>query len=354
MLPISPSADGAHLGRRPRRRACAHIGSASLGREQQQHGRRSCSPTTPSTMPVTSASAAPIGLDGVGDRQHAARSGTEMSTERPSMLDSAVQAVPEPMLASSRSASSWRSVYWAQRGSFQAAGGDAATSTTASQSTIRAICPSDSTAAPDRAAPSATSGGSGRVTSSRWPTRRLTASAKRAAAAAHDHGVVGVGVARAAEALGRRRRSAARRRACTSIRRAGDRADGVVGEADGALDAVERDRERAAVGLDEQRGHDRQRQRQADLRRSCPAPSSEVIRTSPPSSRIAARTASMPTPRPEMSLVTSAVEKPGWKSSSTARAMSIESTASAAISPRSAALRATARGVDAAAVVARP
>ena len=32
--------------------------------------------------------------------------------------------------------------------------------------------------------------------------------------------------------------------------------------------------------------------------------------TSPPSSRIAVRTASMPTPRPEMSLVTSAVEKP--------------------------------------------
>ena len=77
----------------------------------------------------------------------------------------------------------------------------------------------------------------------------------------------------------------------------------MVGEADGALDAVERDRERAAVGLDEQRGHDRQRQRQADLRRSCPAPSSEVSMTSPPSSRIAARTASMPTPRPEMSLV---------------------------------------------------
>ena len=42
--------------------------------------------------------------------------------------------------------------------------------------------------------------------------------------------------------------------------------------------------------------------------------------TSPPSPRIAARTASMPTPRPEMSLVTSAVEKPAEKSSSIARA----------------------------------
>ena len=42
-----------------------------------------------------------------------------------------------------------------------------------------------------------------------------------------------------------------------------------------------------------------------------PLPCSEVMMTSPPSPRIAARTASMPTPRPEMSLVTSAVEKPG-------------------------------------------
>ena len=75
-----------------------------------------------------------------------------------------------------------------------------------------------------------------------------------------------------------------------------------------------------------------------------PWPSSEVIMTSPPSPRIAARTASMPTPRPEMSLVNSAVEKPGEKSSSTARALSIESTASGAISPRSAALTATRAG----------
>ena len=82
-------------------------------------------------------------------------------------------------------------------------------------------------------------------------------------------------------------------------------------------------------------------------RRICdtvPSPSSEVIRTSPPSSRIVVRTASMPTPRPEMSLVTSAVEKPAWKSSSMALAESIVSIASSAISPRSAALRATFAG----------
>ena len=36
--------------------------------------------------------------------------GTVMSTLRPSMLDRAPEALPEPMLASSRSASSWMSV----------------------------------------------------------------------------------------------------------------------------------------------------------------------------------------------------------------------------------------------------
>ena len=48
---------------------------------------------------------------------------------------------------------------------------------------------------------------------------------------------------------------------------AGGGADGVVGEADGAVDAVEGDAEDAAAGAHEQRGHDRERQRQADLGR---------------------------------------------------------------------------------------
>ena len=57
-------------------------------------------------------------------------------------------------------------------------------------------------------------------------------------------------------------------------------------------------------------------------------PARSVMTTAPPSPRIALRTASMPTPRPEMSLVVSAVEKPGVKRSSIARAMSTVSTAS--------------------------
>ena len=68
------------------------------------------SPTTPRTTPVASASGSPIAstASAIGSTNAL---GTEMSTLRPSMLDSAVLAVPEPMLASSRKASSWRSVY---------------------------------------------------------------------------------------------------------------------------------------------------------------------------------------------------------------------------------------------------
>ena len=51
----------------------------------------------------------------------------------------------------------------------------------ASQSTMSAIWPSDMTAAPDRAEFSATSGGSGRVTSSRWPNRVVTVTASEPA-----------------------------------------------------------------------------------------------------------------------------------------------------------------------------
>src|SRR5581483_3079158 len=49
----------------------------------------------------------------------------------------------------------------------------------ASQSTISAICPSASTAPPDTGWPSETIGGSGRVTSSRWPTSSSTARPSR-------------------------------------------------------------------------------------------------------------------------------------------------------------------------------
>ena len=75
-----------------------------------------------------------------------------------------------------------------------------------------------------------------------------------------------------------------------------------------------------------------------------PAPCTEVSVASPPRPRMAERTASMPTPRPETSLIVSAVLKPAVKSSSAARGWSTEAISSALIRPRSQALRATRSG----------
>ena len=108
----------------------------------------------------------------------------------------------------------------------------------------------------------------------------------------------------------------------------------------------------APADLDEQRGHDRQRQRQADLRRSCRRPARRSSATSPPSSRIVVRTASMPTPRPEMSLRDLGGREAGGEQQLGGARGVDRATASSAISPRSTALRGDARGVDPAAVVA--
>ena len=109
MLPTSPSADGAYSlpGSTP---SIAQIASASAG-ETSSSTVPSSSPTVPSTIPVISDSASPIAS--TASANDSARTlGTEMSTERSSSMDSAVLALPEPMLASSRRASSCRSVYW--------------------------------------------------------------------------------------------------------------------------------------------------------------------------------------------------------------------------------------------------
>src|SRR5918912_1166657 len=87
-----------------------HISSASCG-VNSSSTEAPMSPTTPSTTPVASASGSPTVLtaSAIGSTRAA---GTVMSTLRPSMLERAVLAVPEPMLASSRRASSCRSLYW--------------------------------------------------------------------------------------------------------------------------------------------------------------------------------------------------------------------------------------------------
>ena len=129
----------------------------------------------------------------------------------------------------------------------------------------------------------------------------------------------------------------------TSIRLPGDRAHGVVGEADGALDAVERDRERAAVGLDEQRGHDRERQRQADLR-------DRALAELGGQQDLAAQLADRGADRVHADAAAGDVgrdlggREAGVEEQLDGARLSIASTASAVISPRSAALRATRRG----------
>src|SRR3954447_7205303 len=121
MLPISISADSPisvpdSTPRKP------HIWRASLGVKSSSTDAP-MSPTTPSTTPVTSASASPIAVTASAIGMTKAF-GTVMSTLRPSMLDRAVEAVPEPMLASSRSASSCKSVYWVNGMVLSRSGGD--------------------------------------------------------------------------------------------------------------------------------------------------------------------------------------------------------------------------------------
>ena len=237
-----------------------------------------------------------------------------MSTERPSSADSAVPAVPEPMLASSRSASSCRSVNWRAHGAGPFAGvrrrgrGRGRVARRVGERVAvddqGDLAVGEHGAAGERGAARPTSAGSGRVTSSRWPTRRVDGERD---AASRRPGTMTRVVAVAASARGRaarrRRRAAARRRAGRAC----------------AAPATERTGWSARRDACARRGRAGWRTARSSTSTSSaamiasvsgrriwavvPAPGSECSRTSPPSSRTVGRTASMPTPRPEMSLV---------------------------------------------------
>ena len=354
MLPISPRAESANSlsGSTPSRR---HIASASAGGNQQQHGARHVA-DDPEHDPGDLLLRRAGGLDGVGERQRARSRNGDVDGPPEHPRERGARGPRTDVRQLAQGVELEFGVLGAHGGGVlsQAATRAGVVVSTASQSMIRAICPSDMTAA---ARQSGVLGDLGRQRAGdqlALAEQGSDGDREGAGGSADDHGVLGVGRRRAAVALGGvdDRHDAV---AHDEHAAAGDRANRVVGQAHRALDAVERDRERAAVRLDQQRRHDGQRQRQADLRHACPRPSSEVIRTSPPSSRTVVRTASMPTPRPEMSLVTSAVEKPGVEEQLDGLGGSRSSSiASSAISPRSAALRATFAGSIAAAVVARP
>ena len=74
-----------------------------------------------------------------------------------------------------------------------------------------------------------------------------------------------------------------------------------------------RQHEALAADREQQAVEDRQRQRQLDRERRALAAASVWISMRPRSASMLRRTTSMPTPRPEISVTLSAVEKPGWK-----------------------------------------
>ena len=115
----------------------------------------------------------------------------------------------------------------------------------ASQSTIRAISPSERTAAPDTGASVGDVGGQRAGDELALADERRDGQRDAALLAPHDDGelaVVGALVAERGGGVDERQHAVAEDEHAL----AGDGAHGVVGEADGALDAVERDRERRA------------------------------------------------------------------------------------------------------------
>src|SRR6185312_14313908 len=105
MLPISPSAEIASSVPASTPSIPHRVPPSSTGKTSSTTA--SMSPASGIATPVTSCSAGPTASTASASGRTSAL-GTEMSTERPSIWESAVPAVPEPMLASSRRASSCR------------------------------------------------------------------------------------------------------------------------------------------------------------------------------------------------------------------------------------------------------
>ena len=344
----TPSRPHSALGVAPAGRAAATIASMS--------------PKTGSTTAVTSALGGADGVDGLGQRQRAAPTARRCRPGGRASPTARCAALPEPMLASSRSASSCRSVYRAHSrrpwSGGSARGGRWRRPGVGERVAVddqRDVAVGQHGAAGEGGARSPTSGGSGRVTSSRWPTSRSTASASRCSRAADDRRR-SVGVARrrrgraprAASSSGstpsrmhQHRARPATERTVWSARRSvrSTRSSGIANGAPPAstssadmIASVSGRRICAVVPWPELGGHARPRRRARGSR---------------------VRTASMPTPRPEMSLVARRSRSRARRAARSARAhVDRARRRPAAISPRSAALRGDPGGVDAAAVVA--
>src|SRR3954452_16262301 len=204
------------------------------------------------------------------ERRSATVFGTSTSIGRPTSRESAVAALPEPMFASSRSASSSSSVKVVFTLFLLGCCGETGRAAAIPDRDRVAVddqgdvAVGEHCAAGDRAAV---------ADLGRQRARDQLALADQAVdgerdavlRGAHDDSVGAVAEAFAPERV---RGVDERERAVAQDEHAlaGDGADRVLVEPERALDAVERHGEREPSRLDEQRGHDRERQRQADLR----------------------------------------------------------------------------------------
>src|SRR3954451_1801188 len=134
MLPISLRAETASSVPASTPSMAASVPASSTGNTSRTTA--SMSPASGIATPVTSCSGGPTASTASASGRTNAL-GTEMSTERPSIWDSAVPAVPEPMLASSRRASSCMvvNVLMGLRGPFEVlgSGGDTGRATGAGE-----------------------------------------------------------------------------------------------------------------------------------------------------------------------------------------------------------------------------
>src|SRR4051812_11656728 len=271
MLPISLSAETASSVPASTPSIPASVAASSTGKTSRTTA--SMSPASGMATPVTSCSGGPTASTAWPSGRTNAL-GTEMSTERPSICDSAVPAVPEPMLASSRRASSCMvvNVLMGLRGPFEVLGSGGDTGRAIGGGRVDGVAVDDQgDAAVRQDGAAGDRGTTGDVRRQRAGDQLALADEVRdrqreaAVLAADDHGVPGVRGGRGAQRL---RAVEDGQDAVAQDEHAppGDRAQGLVGEPQRPLDAVERDRVRLTAGLDEQRVHDRERQRQADLR----------------------------------------------------------------------------------------
>src|SRR6478672_6006605 len=269
MLPISPSAESAISGS-PSTPSSEHSVFALSG-SNRSRTVASRSPKTPMMTALTVSSGLPTASTASASSS-ASAVGTRRSTDWPSMLASAVAALPEPMFDISRRASSWRSVRFigvvtllGRSGQFGWEAGRAATGV------------GKGIAVDDEGDLAVREDGAARQGARVADLGRQRAGDQLALAdePLEDEGEAAVRSARDDDIARVRRRWVAERlgkvdegeHAVVQHERppSDHRPHRLLRKVDRALDPLERDRERRVMRLDEERGDDRKRERQADL-----------------------------------------------------------------------------------------